>query len=40
MDPEFLKPYETKALKVSVKPNSRQEVSVEWISAEDTSSPR
>jgi hypothetical protein len=38
MDAEYLRPFDSKALKVSVKPNSRWEVSLKVISAEDTSS--
>jgi hypothetical protein len=37
MDPEFLKPHETKATKITIKANSQQQVSVTQIPADATS---
>jgi len=35
MDPEFLKPHESKVQKITIKPNSQQHVSVTQIPATD-----
>jgi hypothetical protein len=40
MDPEFLKPHESKAQKIVIKAKGQQQVSIEQISSEATAPPR